>query len=64
MALATLCSKLQRDQSCKIGPISGFRFQAFVVDHGVRVGSDAEADAVSKILIAKGWSKDPASVYD
>jgi len=45
MALAALCSRLQQD----------VKFQAFVVDHGVREGSDREAHGVSKLLKSRGW---------
>ena len=53
MALAALCSNHYKSH------LEGFaaptiRFQAFVVDHGVREGSDDEATAVSKVLEARG----------
>ncbi|KAG9248687.1 mitochondrial tRNA-lysidine synthetase [Calycina marina] len=49
MALAVLCSKIQNRPECP-----KFTFQAFVVDHGVRKGSDHEAISVSKVLENKG----------
>jgi tRNA(Ile)-lysidine synthase len=63
MALAALCSGIQ--QAPRQSILSGMqpslakvaatvlpdlRFQAFVVDHGVRKGSDIEARAVSSVL--------------
>ena len=65
MALASLCSQLQKisydglrslpqadyKKDTAGTPLSqSIKFQAFVVDHGVREGSDSEAQAVSKIL--------------
>ncbi|KAH6711114.1 mitochondrial tRNA-lysidine synthetase [Leptodontidium sp. MPI-SDFR-AT-0119] len=52
MALAFLCSSLQKKQpSLESG---GSSFRAFVVDHGVRSGSDVEALAVSRSLEERG----------
>lgn len=65
MALAALCSQVQQtpysnlrtllqsdfDKDASHSPLSrDIKFQAFVVDHGVRKGSDLEAQAVSKVL--------------
>lgn len=58
MALAYLCSRWQHFarppgtfRSRFYGDIlARTRFQAFVVNHGVREGSDIEAEAVSKAL--------------
>jgi tRNA(Ile)-lysidine synthase len=50
MALATLCSMLLHDKS----RATKLRFKAFVVDHGVREGSNEEATAVSIELEARG----------
>ncbi|KAH7336378.1 hypothetical protein BKA65DRAFT_33118 [Rhexocercosporidium sp. MPI-PUGE-AT-0058] len=47
MALAFLCSSMQKGLSLEKARI---RFRAFVVDHGVRSGSDVEALAVSRSL--------------
>jgi hypothetical protein len=67
MALAALCSRIQKTPFESIG--SGIRhdysqtaaavlphvqFKAFVVDHGVREGSDVEARAVSNVLERRG----------
>lgn len=56
MALAVLCSKIQDHPSnTASAPVTHrLKFQAFVVDHGVREGSDHEAEAVSKVLEKKG----------
>lgn len=48
MALAFLCSRLKR---LEMSPVN---FRAFVVDHGVRSGSDVEAHAVAKLLEEQG----------
>ena len=54
MALAALCSRVQHS-SRHIIPVEGqLKFQAFVVDHGVRKGSDFEAQAVAKVLEDRG----------
>lgn len=45
MALATLCSQLRQSQEG-----SGLSFTAFIVDHGLRQGSDEEALTVAKNL--------------
>lgn len=45
MALATLCSRL-RDEQC----VEALSFTAFIVDHGLRSGSDEEALKVAKHL--------------
>jgi tRNA(Ile)-lysidine synthase TilS/MesJ len=49
MALAFLCSQLQSKFP------NHFEFEAFVVDHKVRNGSDKEARAVAQLL--KTFSK-------
>jgi tRNA(Ile)-lysidine synthase len=55
MALAALCSGLLRDNSRTIAAVvPNLGFQAFVVDHGVRRGSDTEAYSVSKVLESRG----------
>lgn len=61
MALALLCSKLQgvrKTNRRKQVAYSwrGLKFQAFVVDHDVRAGSDIEARAVAAILRERGMS--------
>ncbi|KAG0651611.1 tRNA(Ile)-lysidine synthetase [Hyphodiscus hymeniophilus] len=68
MALASLCSQIQRipydtlrsslqadyNKNITGTPLSkAIKFQAFVVDHGVRKGSNLEAQAVSEILEAR-----------
>jgi tRNA(Ile)-lysidine synthase TilS/MesJ len=45
MALATLCSKLRQSPEG-----SGLSFTAFIVDHGLRSGSDDEALKVAQLL--------------
>jgi tRNA(Ile)-lysidine synthase TilS/MesJ len=45
MALATLCSKLRQSPEG-----SGLSFTAFIIDHGLRPGSDDEALKVAKLL--------------
>jgi tRNA(Ile)-lysidine synthase len=45
MALATLCSKLRQSPEG-----SGLSFTAFIVDHGLRPGSDDEALKVATLL--------------
>jgi tRNA(Ile)-lysidine synthase TilS/MesJ len=45
MALATLCSKLRQSSEGK-----GLSFTAFIVDHGLRSGSDDEARTVAMHL--------------
>lgn len=67
MALAALCSRMQqapmRDILYGVRPdnvqiaaevLPELKFQAFVVDHGVREDSDAEARAVSGVLEQRG----------
>jgi PP-loop family len=68
IALATLCSRLQRPASLKssyeaessdssvLKSLQNLKFQAFVVDHGLRLGSDTEAQSVSKVLENRGDS--------
>ena len=45
MALATLCSKLRQNPEGK-----ELSFTAFIVDHGLRPGSDEEALTVASYL--------------
>ncbi|POS87501.1 hypothetical protein EPUL_000675, partial [Erysiphe pulchra] len=52
MALALLCSNLQLSGSSEYRRL---KFHAFIVDHGVRTGSDREAVSVAKILASRGW---------
>lgn len=55
MALAALCSRLQsasQSQEGEAPPLT--EFQAFVVDHGVREGSNDEANSVARIMGEKG----------
>jgi tRNA(Ile)-lysidine synthase len=71
IALATLCSRLQRPASLKssyeaeasdssvLKSLQNLKFQAFVVDHGLRLGSDTEAQSVSKVLENRGNSPRP-----
>jgi tRNA(Ile)-lysidine synthase TilS/MesJ len=62
MALAALCSQLQqlslstrkRRQWPDLSSLQPLKFRAFIVDHGLRAGSGLEAEAVSKILEARG----------
>jgi tRNA(Ile)-lysidine synthase len=63
MALAALCSQVQhnawhiipKEQDDTLRRVFGqLKFQAFVVDHGVRKDSDFEACAVSKVLEDRG----------
>jgi len=58
MALAALCSRAQKSSderhSHLLKPFRTLEFQAFVVDHGVRPGSDVEAASVSKVLEERG----------
>jgi tRNA(Ile)-lysidine synthase len=67
MALAALCSQLQdlshshhqsatKGQPLERGSLRHLTFQAFIVDHGLRSGSDTEAEAVSNILKGRGNS--------
>jgi len=51
MALATLCSKLRQTSDGK-----GLSFTAFIVDHGLRSGSDDEARTVATHLKLIGTS--------
>jgi tRNA(Ile)-lysidine synthase len=67
MALAALCSEIQQtpienmvaglhsslDKSTA-AVLRDLRFQAFVVDHGVREGSEAEAKSVATVLEERG----------
>ncbi|KAH6679552.1 mitochondrial tRNA-lysidine synthetase [Halenospora varia] len=61
MALAVLCSKVKEKaktdatlrQSILGNRFSRIDFQAFVVDHGVRQGSDIEASSVAKVLVER-----------
>ncbi|KAH8601300.1 PP-loop family-domain-containing protein [Bisporella sp. PMI_857] len=48
MALVALCSKVQVFRN------SNTKFHAFVVDHGVRKGSDVEAKSVSLLIESRG----------
>jgi tRNA(Ile)-lysidine synthase TilS/MesJ len=45
MALATLCSKLRQSPEGR-----GLSFTAFIIDHGLRPGSDDEALKVAQLL--------------
>ena len=65
MALAALCSQLQdhshsynqprtSEHPRERGLSSQLNFQAFIVDHGLRNGSDVEAEAVAQILKDRG----------
>ncbi|KAI0998184.1 hypothetical protein K3495_g10009 [Podosphaera aphanis] len=56
MALAVLCSRLQHDASVKFSypNIANLNFRAFIVDHNVRIGSEAEAKAASGVLRSRG----------
>lgn len=67
MALAAVCSRLQHERDSvdvfdvddkqldKLHSLLKYiRFRAFLVDHGIRKGSDEEAHAVSKILEERG----------
>lgn len=55
MALAALCSGLLNNRGKEIAlGLPNLSFKAFVVDHGVRSGSDAEAAHVSKVLESRG----------
>jgi tRNA(Ile)-lysidine synthase len=49
MALAYMCSKLQKQKAAG-GQAGRPQFQAFIVDHAAREGSDTEAKAVAKRL--------------
>jgi len=51
MALATLCSKLRQSPAG-----GGLSFTAFIVDHGLRPGSDDEALTVASYLEQIGTS--------
>ncbi|TQS36628.1 hypothetical protein Golomagni_02913 [Golovinomyces magnicellulatus] len=51
MALAVLCSNLK---SCNSAEYRLLKFQAFIVDHGIRVGSSDEASSVAEILVRRG----------
>jgi tRNA(Ile)-lysidine synthase TilS/MesJ len=52
MALATLCSKLRQSPAG-----TGLSFTAFIVDHGLRPGSDDEALTVAMHLKQIGTSR-------
>jgi len=63
MALAALCSRIQHGTSqgfashigqAPLSNLNNLKFRAFVVDHGVRQGSNVEAEAVSNILESRG----------
>jgi len=65
MALAALSSRVQdhshshnqtgsKEQPHEWSFSSRFKFQAFVVDHGLRTGSDIEAESVSQVLKKRG----------
>jgi tRNA(Ile)-lysidine synthase len=63
MALAALCSQLQdlsrspharTEGQPELSSLNPLKFRAFIVDHGLRAGSSAEAEAVSKILEERG----------
>ncbi|TVY23406.1 hypothetical protein LHYA1_G007380 [Lachnellula hyalina] len=68
MALATLCSQMHSSFSnttnslnlenekhvSSLDILRQVTFRAFVVDHGVRAGSAAEAQAVAKVLEEQG----------
>lgn len=57
MALASLCANLSKRSGSTFslnGTPHKLGFQAFVVDHSARIGSDTEASAVSEILEALG----------
>ena len=55
MALAALCSRLLKNSGSEIASdIRNLAFKAFVVDHGVRKGSDLEAENVSQLLKSRG----------
>ena len=54
MALAALCARYQAQGSKPTVDFPDIKFQAFVVDHGVRDGSDREADSVSRKLGLRG----------
>lgn len=63
MALAALCSQLQRppipvndfhEPRSQVGRLPDLNFQAFVVDHDVRSGSDVEAQNVASVLEGRG----------
>jgi hypothetical protein len=65
MALAALCSRLQRQAPLSsydakdsefsvLNSVQNLEFQGFVVDHGLRLGSDVEAQSVAKVLENRG----------
>jgi hypothetical protein len=63
MALAALCSNLQRplipkldDTKSQDRSLPNLKFHAFVVDHDVRSGSHIEAQAVSDALKQRGMA--------
>ncbi|RKF71243.1 putative tRNA-lysidine synthase [Golovinomyces cichoracearum] len=51
MALAVLCSNLK---DCNSTEYRLLKFQAFIVDHGMRVGSSDEASSVAETLVGRG----------
>ena len=68
MALVALCSRLQAvsqnrpqseaDQLTDFHFLRSLKFRAFIVDHSLRPGSGLEAEAVSKVLEARGTYPD------
>ena len=62
MALAALCSQLPywepyvADQNSVRAALANIHLRAFIVNHGVRDGSDIEAEVVSKELEQRGLS--------
>jgi tRNA(Ile)-lysidine synthase len=66
MALAALCSRLQslvhsdhfqvHRQDHNLSLLKPLNFRAFIVDHGLRAGSQLEAENVSRILEERGNS--------
>lgn len=52
MALAFLCSNLQLYE---LPNYRRLKFHGFIIDHGVREGSEREALSVAKILANRGW---------
>lgn len=70
MALAALCARLQRTSVKDVyrqvdhthhhqlrQVLLDLRFQAFIVDHGARQGSDVEARTVLTVLQERGMHK-------
>lgn len=58
MALAALCSQVQSTYPGtghdRLASLEKIKFRAFVVDHGVRAGSTAEANSVAGLLEGRG----------